>query len=108
MWYIIIGMLIGVFLLGLLYISFRAANFKFIKNISDGRKPYACLLCFISFASLTALLWWHWDIINATICMVHLVLFWLICDFVSLLICRIRRKKTDIYWAGAAALGRLL
>ena len=104
MWYIIIGMLIGVFLLGLLYISFRAANFKFIKNISDGRKPYARLLCFISFASLTALLWWHWDIINAMICMVHLVLFWLICDFVSLLICRIRRKKTDIYWAGAAAL----
>ena len=71
MWFIIIGMLIGVFLLGMLYISFRAAHFRFINKITNGRKTYARLLCFVVFTALTALLWLYWDMINAMVCMVH-------------------------------------
>ena len=104
MWIIIIGMLIGVFLLGMLYISFRAAHFRFINKITNGRKTYARLLCFVVFTTLTVLLWLYWDLINAMVCMVHLVLFWLICDFIWLLIRKTRRYAPDSYYAGAAAI----
>ena len=104
MWFIIIGMLIGVFLLGMLYISFRAAHFRFINKITNGRKTYARLLCFVVFTTLTVLLWLYWDLINAMVCMVHLMLFWLICDFIWLLIRKTRRHTPDSYYAGAAAI----
>ena len=67
MWIIIIGMLIGLFLLGMLYISFRAAHFRIINKITNGKKTYARLLCFSVFTALTALLCLYWDLINAMV-----------------------------------------
>ena len=104
MWVAIISFLMLVFLLSLIYISFRAANFEIIKRIANGRRALARLLCFTAFTLLTALLWISWDMINAMVCMVHLVLFWLVCDLASLLVQKIRMKKPETYRAGYAAL----
>ena len=104
MWVAIIGCLMLVFLLSLIYISFRAANFQFILKLTNGRRALARLLCFVAFSAMTAILWLCWDMINAMVCIVHLVLFWLVCDFTSLLIRIICRKKPKTYRAGYAAL----
>ena len=104
MWVMIIGCLMLLFLLSLIYLSFRAASFEFIKRVSNGRRSLARLLCFVAFSAITAILWLCWDMINAMVCIVHLVLFWLICDFTSMLILKIRGKKAETYRAGYAAL----
>ncbi len=104
MWFIIIGLILSVFALGLIYISFRAARFKAVLSLAKGRKWPARLLCLVVFAALTGFLWLIWNMMNAVVCMLHLMLFWAISDLGSLIVARIRHKKTERYWAGAAAI----
>jgi Predicted phosphohydrolases len=104
MWFAIIGLMLSVFALGLIYISFRAARFTTVRSFVKGRKWLARLLCLSVFAALTGFLWLIWNMMNAVVCMLHLMLFWAICDLVSLVIGKIRNKKTERYWAGAAAI----
>ena len=86
MWYAIIGALLASFLGGLIYISFRAARFRFIRSFSDGKQAAARLIRFTGFVCLTAVLGVILNLMNALVCMVHLVLFWMICDFAAFLI----------------------
>lgn len=104
MWLIIIGLMLAAFAGGLLYISFRAAHFAAVQRIAHGRKWLARLLCFGFFVLLTAVLWLAWNMMNAVACMIHLVLFWLICDFAAFLVEKIGKKRPKRYLAGAAAI----
>ncbi len=104
MWRLIIGSVIIVFSAGLLYVSFRAANFSFVKKLAGGRRYLARIICLAFFAVLTAFLWLVWNMMNAAVCMIHLVVFWLICDLVSFIVSRIRKKKPAGNFAGAAAI----
>ncbi len=104
MWYAIIGLMLSVFALGLVYISFRAARFRAVRSFVKDRNWLARLLCLGVFAELTGFLWLIWNMMNAVVCMIHLMLFWAICDLVSLIVAKIRNKKSERYWAGAAAI----
>ena len=104
MWLIIIGLMLAAFAGGLLYISFRAAHFAAVQRVAHGRKWLARLLCFGFFVLLTAVLWLAWNMMNAVACMIHLVLFWLICDFAAFLVEKIGKKRPKRYLAGAAAI----
>jgi predicted MPP superfamily phosphohydrolase len=104
MWFVIIGLTLAVFCCGLLYISFRAAHFAAVQRIAHGKRWLARLLCFLFFAALTAVLWIVWNMMNAIVCMIHLVLFWLLCDLAALVAAKIRKKPRKRYWAGAAAI----
>ena len=77
MWYLIIGALLMAFAGGIIYISFRAANLEPVKRLTRGRKGSARLFCLALVIALAALLWRIWNLMNATVCIVHLVLFWL-------------------------------
>ena len=92
MWFVIIGVTLAVFCCGLLYISFRAAHFAAVQRIAHGKRWLARLLCFLFFAALTAVLWIVWNMMNAIVCMIHLVLFWLLCDLAALIAAKIRKK----------------
>ena len=104
MWFAIIGALLAAFAAGLLYISFRAAHFGIARRAAGGRKARARLLCLAVFAALTAVLWRTWNMMNALVCMVHLTVFWLICDLTAAIIARLRRRKPRAQRAGVAAL----
>ena len=103
-WFLLIGALLTVTVGGLLYISFRAARFSAVQRLVGGRRGLARLLCLGAFLALGALLWAVWNVTNAVVCLIHLVLFWMICDFVAFLVRKIRKKQPGPYWAGAAAL----
>ena len=38
------------------------------------------------------------------VCLLHLVAFWMVCDLISFLITKIRKRQPKRYWAGAAAM----
>ena len=104
MWYLIIGALLMAFAGGIIYISFRAANLEPVKRLTRGRKGSARLFCLALVIALAALLWRIWNLMNAAVCIVHLVLFWLGCDLVALVFHRIRHQKPMRYHAGYFAI----
>ena len=104
MWFMIIGTVLAAFAAGLLYISFRAARFSAVLRLTRGKKGPARLLCLTFFGALTALLWAALNMMNAVVCLIHLVVFWMLCDLVSFIVSKIRRRQPKRYWAGAAAM----
>ena len=103
MWIAVIGCLLAAFAAGLIFISFRAAEFRFVRRLTGGRKRPARLICLAVFAALTAVLWLTWNMMNAVVCMVHLIVFWLLCDGIVCLAARLRRRTPRREAAGIAA-----
>ena len=104
MWIAIIACLLAAFAAGLVFISFRAAEFDFVLRLTGGRKGPARLICLAVFAALTAALWLAWNMMNAVVCMIHLIVFWLLCDGVARLAARLRHRTPRRTAAGAAAM----
>ncbi len=92
MWIAIIACLLAAFAAGLVFISFRAAEFDFVLRLTGGRKGPARLICLAVFAALTAALWLAWNMMNAVVCMIHLIVFWLLCDGAARLAARLRHR----------------
>ena len=92
-WLVIIGTVLSVFAVGLLYISFRAARFPAVLRLAHGKKSLARLLCLGFFTAATALLWATLNLVNAVVCLLHLVAFWMVCDLISFLITKICKRQ---------------
>ncbi len=103
-WFLLIGTLLALFAAGLLYISFRAAHFPVVQKLARGKRGPARLICLAFFAAVTALLWIAWNMMNAVVCLIHLVLFWLICDLAAWLLAKLRKDDPRPGRAGAVAL----
>ncbi len=103
-WFLLILTLLTVFAAGLLYISFRAAHFPAIRRLAGGKKGPAVLLSLAAFLALAAVLWAVWNMMNAVVCLLHLVVFWLISDLVSLIVSKIRKRPSRPVRAGIAAM----
>ena len=103
MWIAIIGCLLAAFASGLIFISFRAAEFGLVQRLVRGKRAPARLLCLAVFAALTAALWLLWNMMNAVVCMVHLILFWLLCDGAARLLAHLRHREPKRAAAGAVA-----
>ena len=104
MWYAIIGALCVVSLCGILFISFRAANFDFIQKLCRGRRWLGRLICFIFVCALFAATYFTLNMWNALVITVHFALFWAIGDLIALLVRRyFTRRRRRRYIAGAAS-----
>ncbi len=103
MWFAILGAVITVFGLGMLYLSFRAAGLPFIRRLAGGRRWAARLIALAFLILLTVILSLIWDVVNALICVIHLVAFWLICDLLALIVSKIRHRETPRSLTAAAA-----
>lgn len=104
MWRLIFrGLVLGT-VLGILYLSSRFAAFGFVKRLAKGKR----LLCFVVglmlISALTAAAAKLLGTINAEIAMIHLLAIWLICDLISLIAEKKRKKKFTRYYAGMFAL----
>lgn len=104
MWYIILLILIFSTTAGLVYLGAKVADFSKIKQISHGNKKIGFgygLLIVAAFFGIAVL---SINMMNAVICMLHFVIFWLICDVAAAIVRRIRKKEAKKNYAGAAAL----
>ncbi|MBR3392793.1 MAG: metallophosphoesterase [Firmicutes bacterium] len=103
MWIALIGCMILLVLGGILYLTFRSTKFAFVQKLSGGRKWLSRLICFVFYLALAGLLWAVWNLMNALVCLIHLLLFWILCDVIAWIISKLRRRRPRFYWAGLAA-----
>ena len=103
MWRVIIGLFLSVFAAGYVYISFKSAKSGFVMKLAGGRRWLARLLCVLFYALLTLVLALLLNLMNALVCILHFVLFRLICDFIGAVIIKIRRRKPRMRLSGVIA-----
>ncbi len=103
-WFLLIGTVLAVFAAGVLYISCRAAHFPAVQKLARGKRWPARLLCLVGFLALAGVLWAVWGLMNAVVCLIHLVFFWMIADLLFWLVSKIRKKPYRSWRAGAATM----
>ena len=85
---------------GVVYLISRIDRFSFMKVFSRKKRwAIGAALVLIPAAALIAI----WDVMNAAVCLLHLIVFWLIADLIAALVRKLRGKAFRRYWAGAAA-----
>lgn len=104
MWALIFLGLIAGGMAGFLYLVSRFYKFGFIQRASNGNKPFRMLLSAIPVCLITAVIWLTMGNMNAIICVLHLVAFWLLCDFIFWMIKKKRGKAFSKYYAGLCAI----
>lgn len=104
MWAIIFLSLITGATAGFFYLISRFYKFGFVKRISHGNKPVRIAASAASVLLIIAVIWLTIGSVNAVICVLHLVVFWLLCDLVFWLAKKKRGQAFKRYYAGALAL----
>lgn len=105
MWaFIFMGLIVGS-LIGTLYLASRFAKFSIVKKAAGEKKVFSFLIggalaVLILLGTGAAL-----GAINAEIAVIHLVVIWLLCDGVSKLAEKKRKRKFTRYYAGIFAVG---
>lgn len=103
-WTLILGGLIAGTVLAVAYLAGRFAMFSFVRTAAKGRKSIRLATGFVLTIAILIVTGAFFGAINAEICMLHLTVFWLICDGVGKLAEKKLKKKSDTYYAGIAAL----
>lgn len=89
-------------ILGLLYLLNRFHRFECIRKIGQERRKLSWLLAALPIFVL--IFFFFFKTVAATIFVLHLMVFWLLCDLISFLIRKIRRQDFKRYYAGACAI----
>ncbi len=92
MWAVLMGVLFILVLAGILYLSSRIGRFSFFQKLARGKKRLAMFFGFLVTAVFTAVIWLLWGSMNAIVCVLHLLVFWLISDGIFSLIKKRRGK----------------
>lgn len=105
MWAFIFGSIFLAAFLGIIYLASRFGKFSFVDKLAKGRKVFCFLIGCIPVILIFLLLWFTMGVINAMICIIHLMAFWLLCDFVNWIVRKKRNVEFIKYYAGVAAIG---
>ena len=89
-------------LLGLVYLLNRFHRFECMRKMGQERKLLSWLLAALPI--LVIVLFFFIKTVSTTIFVLHLMVFWLLCDLVSLLVRKIRGQDFKRYYAGACAI----
>lgn len=103
MWLAIFGAVLAVSAGGAVYLICGSHRFSLIKKLGEKHK----LLSWIAAAAIPAVICGSWCIVNiwsVAIVMIHLFIFWMLCDLVVKIVRMISGKKSEKNWAGAAAI----
>lgn len=87
---------------GLVYLVNRFHRFECVRRIGEKRKKLSWLLA--ALPVLIIALVFYFQTVSTTVFVLHLMVFWLLCDVISLLIKRIRKRDFKRYYAGACAI----
>lgn len=70
----------------LFYVTRRISQFRFMERVSKGRKWLRILESLVPVLAMFGVLWYTMGMMDALICMIHLVIIWLLCDGVTALL----------------------
>lgn len=105
MWALIFGSIILGTVLGILYLVSRFARFSVINSRAKDRKIFRFLGGLIPVVLIFLGTWLAMGVINAMVCILHLMVIWLLCDGISRFIEKRRKKDFVRYYAGLSAIG---
>lgn len=88
---------------GLIYLVSRFNKFGWVKHIAKGKRWVGILVSALAVFAAVAVLWLTIGSMNAVICVLHLVVFWLLCDPVFWLVQKKRGREFAGYYAGLCA-----
>ena len=89
---------------GILYLANRIGKFAIIQKFTKGKKLRSTIIGLVIAVALTAIIWLAWGSMNAIICVLHLIVFWLISDGIFALFKKARKKSFTRYYASIVAI----
>lgn len=104
MWALLMIVLFVLAFVGILYLASRIQKFTFFKRITKEKRIMQIIVSILIVVAITAVLWLAWGSMNAIICILHLLVFWLISDGIFALIKKLGKKTFVRYYAGIAAI----
>ena len=104
MWTILMIILFVFGIVGILYLADKISQFSILQKWVKGEKRTGMLAGTVIMIAITALLWKAWGSINAIVCILYLLVFWIISDCIFILVKKIRKKTFYRYYAGIAAI----
>ena len=104
MWALLMIVLFVLAFVGILYLASRIRKFAFFKRITKEKRIVQIVVSILIVVAITAVLWLAWGSMNAIICVLHLLVFWLISDGIFALIKKFGKKTFLRYYAGIAAI----
>ena len=75
-----------------------------IRKITKGKKGFSTLTGLLIAVVYTAVIWMAWGSMNAIVCILHLIVFWMVSEAIFALITKIRKKTFAKYYAGIVAI----
>lgn len=103
MWYIILLVVIAATAAGLIYLSLRLSRFGFMEKFGRNRPKYRKFIGFFIVILIFTALSLTINLMNAVVCLLHFVVFWILSDLVFGLIEHLRKKRFKHYYAGICA-----
>lgn len=103
MWTIIFLLIIASMVSGLIYLVSRVYKTDFIEKTSKGKKSLRILISILLVIAVFAAVWFAMGNMNAIVCLIHLVVFWILSDLLLLIIKKKRKKSFKRYYGGALA-----
>lgn len=92
MWLILMIVLAVLSFAGILYLANRIGKFAFIRKITKGKKGFSTLTGLLIAVVYTAVIWMAWGSMNAIVCILHLIVFWMVSEAIFALITKIRKR----------------
>ena len=68
------------------------------------QKGFSTLTGLLIAVVYTAVIWMAWGSMNAIVCILHLIVFWMVSEAIFALITKIRKKTFAKYYAGIVAI----
>ena len=104
MWTLIFGGIVLGTVLSIVYLASRFARFNVIRKKAKERKGIRFLLGLVPVVLILLAVGLALGAINAMVTMMHLMVFWLLCDGMSRLVEKKRNAEFSRYYAGIAAM----
>jgi len=92
MWLIILALVLSLAILSVVYLCSRFGRLSIIRDFSSESKLKRRCLSFAVFACMGLILYLCMGVTNTIICILHLTMFWLICDLANIIIGKIKGK----------------
>ena len=102
-WLVLFAVGMVVLVLSFIFIIKAVGRFSFVKRIAKENRKKKILVSAGIVLITVALLGFIFNIINAAMIVIHLLLIWIICDGVNLILKKCLKKEPKYYYAGIAA-----
>ena len=98
-WIVILVLVMVAMACSIIYLTNRIGKIGFVRKISRENKKINKLFSIVLLAMIIAVATVFLNFVNAIIIILHLVVFWILCDLIGLIITKIRKKKFNTYYS---------